>query len=48
MFALRVCLNFIFGDQNDEFFVLMKYIFKGIAKAIDAKITKISAEKTHF
>ena len=46
--AFRVCLNFIFGDQNDDFFVMMKYIFKRIAKAIDAKITKISAKKAHF
>jgi len=33
---LRVCLNFVFVDQNDEFFVLMRHIFKGIATAIAA------------
>jgi len=40
---LRVYLNFVFGVKNDEFFVMMKYIFKGIAKAIDEKITDINA-----
>jgi len=42
-FGIRVCLNFVFKGKNDGFFVLMKHIFKGIAKAIAAKIAKISA-----
>ena len=43
MIFLRVCLNFVFEGKNGGFFVLMKHIFKGIAKAIAAKIAKISA-----
>ena len=38
----RVCLNFVLRDKNDEFFGLMKHIFKVIAKAIAAKIAKIN------
>ena len=45
---IRVCLNFVFGDKNDQFFVLLKAIFKGIAIAIAAKIDFISAEKVLF
>ena len=45
---LRVCLNFVFGDKNCEFFVLTKYIFEGIAKAIAEKIGFINAEKALF
>ena len=43
-----LCLNFVFRDKNDEFFVLLERIFKGIARAIAAKIGFISAEKALF
>ncbi|HAS43108.1 MAG TPA: hypothetical protein DCS93_21690 [Microscillaceae bacterium] len=40
---LRRCLNVVFEVKNDEFFGLMQHIFKGIARAIAAKIAKIRA-----
>ena len=45
---IRVCLNFVFGYKNGEFFVLLELVFKGIALAIAAKTSFISAEKTLF
>jgi len=40
---IRVCLNFVFEVKNEEVFVLMKHIFKVIAKAIAEKIAEIRA-----
>ena len=45
---MRICLNVVFGVKRDEFYVLTKYIFEFIAKAMDEKITKVSAEKSLF
>ena len=45
---VRVCLNFVFGGKNDEFFDLTKRIFEEIAIAIVEKIVAVRVKKTNF
>jgi len=45
---LRVCLNFVFGVENDEWSVIMKHVFERIAKAIGEKNAKVSADHSLF
>jgi hypothetical protein len=45
---VRVCLSFAFGAKKDKFFGWASYIFKSIAEVIEAKINKVSVEKSLF
>ena len=38
---LRVCLNFVFGAEKDEFQVLTRLVFDGIAVALSLKIAAV-------